>query len=78
MNYQQAKKIIGNQPTWALKNMIKALSLHAWLNTPEENERLQASKIVLNETENNFSECQLNGHRDSGRGQCVDCEEFLY
>ena len=21
--------------------------------------------------------CRRNGHRDSGRGQCVDCDEFI-
>jgi len=56
MKYKHAKKITGNQPSWALKNMIKALSLHAWLNTPKENERLQAAKLILkvdnNELEN--------------------------
>lgn len=23
------------------------------------------------------AECRRNGHRDSGRGQCVDCDEFI-
>jgi len=49
MTLEQAKKIVGNQPRWALKNMVKALNMHSWLNTPEENERLQAAKIVLGE-----------------------------
>ena len=48
MTYSEATKIIGNQPRWALKNMIKALSLHSWLNTDEDNERLAAAKIVIN------------------------------
>lgn len=47
MTFEQAKKIIGNQPKWAIKNMVKALSMHPWLNTPEENQRMQAAKIVL-------------------------------
>ena len=47
MTYEQAKKIIGNQPRWAIKNMVKALSMHAWHNTKEEKMRLQAAKIVL-------------------------------
>jgi hypothetical protein len=46
MTYDEAKKIIGNQPTWALRNMIKALELHQWMNTPEEQERLIAARIV--------------------------------
>lgn len=47
MTKEQAKKIIGKQPAWAIRNMIKALSLHRWLNTEQEVERLQAAKIVL-------------------------------
>ena len=47
MTLQEAKKIVGNQPKWAIKNMVKALSLHSWHNTPEENERLEAGKLVL-------------------------------
>lgn len=47
MTYDEAKKIAGNQPRWALKNMIRALSILTLLNTPEENVRLAAAKIVL-------------------------------
>lgn len=47
MTLDEAKKIVGNQPTWVLPNLIKALSIHAWQNTPEETLRLEASKIVL-------------------------------
>ena len=47
MTYEQAKQIVGNQPRQALKNMVKALSLHTWLNTPKDDERLKAAKIVL-------------------------------
>ena len=49
MTYQEAKKIIGNQPTWAIKNMVTALSLSVskFLNTDKDNERLQAGKIIL-------------------------------
>lgn len=35
------------QPSWALKNMIKALSIHSWLNTQEEWQRYFESKIIL-------------------------------
>tara|TARA_R100000995_G_C3370894_1_gene71692 strand:+ start:239 stop:442 length:204 start_codon:yes stop_codon:yes gene_type:complete len=38
---------IKTQPTYALKNMIKALSMHKWLNTEEENERLALAKKEL-------------------------------
>ena len=48
MTYEEAKKIVGDQPAWALKNMVKALRfLPSHLHTPEENLRLQAAKIVL-------------------------------
>ena len=49
MNLIEAKKIVGNQPTWALKNMVKALQMLPWRNTAEDELRLQAAKIVLKE-----------------------------
>jgi len=49
MTLDEAKKIVGNQPTWALKNMVKALNMLPWLNTEEDELRLQAAKIVLKE-----------------------------
>jgi hypothetical protein len=47
MTYAEAKKIVGNQPTFALKNMVVALSTLQFLNTQAENLRLEAAKIVL-------------------------------
>ena len=47
MTYKEAKKIVGNQPKYALKNMIKALQMCAWLNTTEDDLRLIAAKIVI-------------------------------
>jgi len=47
MTYEEAKKIVGNQPKYALKNMIKALQMCAWLNTTEDDLRLIAAKIVI-------------------------------
>lgn len=35
------------RPTWELKNMVKALSMHPWLNTPEETQRLDNAKKEL-------------------------------
>jgi hypothetical protein len=49
MNIVEAKAIVGNQPTWALQNMIKALQLLPWRNTAEDIERLEAAKIVIKE-----------------------------
>lgn len=47
MTLEQAQKIVGNSPRWAIKNMVFALQLHPWLNTKLENERLQAGKLIL-------------------------------
>jgi hypothetical protein len=47
MNLIEAKKIVGNQPTWALKNMVKALKMLPAMNTAEDELNLQAAKIVL-------------------------------
>lgn len=47
MTIEEAKKIVGNQPTWALKNMVKALKMLPALNTAEDEVRLEAAKIVL-------------------------------
>jgi len=47
MKLAEAEKIVGRQPTWALRNMVLALKLHSWLNTQEENERLKAARMVL-------------------------------
>lgn len=47
MNYAEAKKLVGSQPTYALRNMVVALSTMQFLNTPAENLRLEAAKIVL-------------------------------
>jgi len=48
MNREQAKKITGNQPTYALRNMHKALRMARWFNTDQEEQRLQAACILLN------------------------------
>ena len=44
-------EILRKQPTYALKNMIKALSLpiSSFLNTDEDNKRLENCKIILNQ-----------------------------
>ena len=36
-----------NRPDWELRNMVKALSMHKWLNTPEEDRRLEFAKLEL-------------------------------
>ena len=47
MTLEEAKKIVGNQPKWAIKNMVKALSMHQSSNTPQESVRLEAGKLIL-------------------------------
>ena len=49
MNLKEAKKIVGNKPKGAIKRMVIALSIGSWSNTPEQNERLVAAKLVLKE-----------------------------
>lgn len=44
---RKAYKVVGNQPTWALKHMVRALSSLSWLNTPEDKARLAAAKYIL-------------------------------
>ena len=48
MNREQAKKITGNQPTYALRNMYKALRMARLLNTAEDEKRLHAPCILFN------------------------------
>jgi hypothetical protein len=38
-----------NKPTWELRAIIKALSVIPFLNTDEDNERLEQAQIVLYE-----------------------------
>jgi len=38
---------LDRRPTWELKQIVKALSLHPWLNYQEENARLERAKKLL-------------------------------
>jgi len=38
---------LDRRPTWELKQIVKALSLHPWLNSQEENARLERAKKLL-------------------------------
>lgn len=42
MTREEAKKIIGNQTFDEVRNMVTALTTHAWLNTLEDERRLEA------------------------------------
>jgi len=43
---------LSKQPTYALKNMVKALSFHTWLNSEEEELRLIEAKKELKRRSN--------------------------
>jgi hypothetical protein len=47
MTLDQAKSIIGNKCEWELKHIIRALNTFSFLNNPDDNERLQAAKVLL-------------------------------
>ena len=43
----EAYALVGNQPLWALRAMVRALGFHAWSNTAEDCARLAAAKYIL-------------------------------
>ncbi len=47
MTIEEAKRIVGNEPTYALRNMVKALDMLPWLNTDDDLERQEAARVVL-------------------------------
>ena len=47
MTTEQAWKIIGNQDKHCIHQMIRALSIHSWSNTPDDKRRLEAAKIAV-------------------------------
>ena len=42
-----AYRVVGNQPVWALRNMVRALSRLTLLNTVEDRQRLKAAKYII-------------------------------
>jgi len=46
MTLEQAQFIIGRSPRYAVRNMKRALTMHPWLNTPADWQRLQAAYVV--------------------------------
>ena len=59
MDVEQAWKIVGNQPNWAIKNMVRAVSMFPALNTPEEDVRLTAGKIALQTNNPKYEESDV-------------------
>jgi hypothetical protein len=47
MDIKEAKEILGDRATWELKNMKRALMMLPILNTDEDNQRLEAVKVML-------------------------------
>lgn len=47
MTKKEAIKILGNRANWELLKMKEALQFMEVFNNPEENERLEACKILL-------------------------------
>lgn len=47
MTRDEARRIVGNQPTYSIRNMARALSLHSWGNTSEDWQRLHAAVVWL-------------------------------
>ena len=63
MTIGEAWKIVGNQPKFAINNMVKALSMLPALNTPEENRRLEAGKICLKTANPKYATNKYNTHK---------------
>jgi len=53
MTLDQAKEIVGNQPSWALRNMVRALKMFPLMNTAQDEERLAAAVMVLKSRKGN-------------------------
>ena len=49
MTKEIARSMVGNQPKWALRNMIKALEMFPLLNTAEDKRNLEAAKFLFKE-----------------------------
>jgi len=47
MTKEKVKELLGDRPKWELQNMKKALSIMGIFNTEEENQRLEACKVLL-------------------------------
>ena len=46
MTRTEAKRIVGNQPKWAARNMAKALQMMTWRNNAEDWLRLRALQAL--------------------------------
>lgn len=46
MTKEEARRILGNQPSWALRNMARALAISTWHNTEEDWKRCEALRAL--------------------------------
>jgi hypothetical protein len=84
----KAYGITGNQPDWALKAMVKALSMGVsqFMNTPEDEQRLQAAKYILNRKrrgKGKGASGELNANQLEADIQreflsCPECKEWVH
>ncbi|RWI88214.1 MAG: hypothetical protein EOR25_15630 [Mesorhizobium sp.] len=66
MNMDRAVEILGiNNTKGPLQNMMRALSIHAWGNTQDENDRLLAAQYILPRWKAYSAECNRRRNRCS-------------
>jgi hypothetical protein len=46
MTRKEARRVVGNQPKWALRNQARALSMLTGINTPEQWHTLAALRTL--------------------------------
>lgn len=62
MTIEKAREILGNRAGYELVHMRKALSTFPILNTDEENERLEAVKVLLSASRKREAKKILKAH----------------
>lgn len=66
MNMDRAVEILGiNNTKGPLQNMVRALSMMTWLNTPADTERREAAQYVLRRWKAYCDECNRRRNRCS-------------
>ena len=63
MNPVEARKIVGRQSEYALKNMCTALCLPPWHNTADEWLRLEAACVLLGRSAPRSARAALKAHK---------------
>ena len=65
MTLQKAIKIVSPGDPY-LKNMVKALQMMSWMNTEEDNRRLEAAKLILRNKKKIYYDGPKNGYQIKG------------